>query len=138
MAHSHYKGYRRSFIFLMVYLNRLKKPNLITMIWSLILKIISFYLIWFLHFPKFQVLAFTNGGDGARSPVSTATTEEDIPGAPDSVKALAMTDASILVSWQRPKEPNGLINEYTVYIKEIDRSREPAPKSFKVKIILLN
>ena len=47
-----------------------------------------------------------------------------------------MTEASILVSWQRPKEPNGIIMEYTVYIKEIDRSRDPAPKSFKVKSLL--
>ena len=67
--------------------------------------------------------------------MATTTTEEDIPGAPDSVKALAMTEASILVSWQRPEEPNGMIIEYTVYIKEIDRSRDPAPKSFKVKLL---
>ena len=43
------------------------------------------------------MLAFTNGGDGVASPVQTATTEQDIPGAPESVKALAMTENSILV-----------------------------------------
>ena len=63
------------------------------------------------------MLAYTNGGDGVRSPVYTSTTEEDLPGAPGSVKALAMSQDSILVSWQHPEEPNGKVLQYTVYIK---------------------
>nr|XP_040576477.1 Down syndrome cell adhesion molecule-like protein Dscam2 isoform X20 [Lepeophtheirus salmonis] len=79
-----------------------------------------------------QVLAFTNGGDGTKTEVFTTTTEQDIPGPPSSVKALAMSDDSILVSWQLPKEQNGKIIQYTVYIKELDRSRDIAPTSRKV------
>ena len=45
------------------------------------------------------VLAFTNGGDGVKSQVHTAVTEQDVPGPPSSVKALAMSQDSILVSW---------------------------------------
>ena len=44
------------------------------------------------------VLAFTNGGDGVKSQVHTAVTEQDVPGPPSSVKALAMSQDSILVS----------------------------------------
>ena len=43
------------------------------------------------------VLAFTNGGDGVKSQVHTAVTEQDVPGPPSSVKALAMSQDSILV-----------------------------------------
>ena len=85
-----------------------------------------------------QVLAYTNGGDGVRSPVHTATTEEDLPGAPGSVKALAMSQDSILVSWQHPEEPNGKVLQYTVYIKELDRSRDNSAKSFKVPALQMN
>ena len=55
-----------------------------------------------------QVLAFTNGGDGVASPVQTATTEQDIPGAPESVKALAMTENSILVR-------NALVETFVIF-----------------------
>jgi len=85
-----------------------------------------------------QVLAFTNGGDGVRSGVQTTTTYEDIPGAPQSVKALAMTESSILVSWQEPQEPNGRITQYTVYLREIDLSRKTSPKSFKVNAVQMS
>jgi hypothetical protein len=85
-----------------------------------------------------QVLAFTNGGDGVLSEVLTATTEQDIPGPPSSVKALAMSDDSILVSWQYPGEPNGRVILYTVYIKELDRSRDTAPKSHKVNYLQMS
>ena len=43
------------------------------------------------------------------SPVETATTEQDIPGAPESVKALAMTENSILVR-------NALLKNYVVFV----------------------
>lgn len=83
-----------------------------------------------------QVLAFTNGGDGVRSPVYTSTTEEDLPGAPGSVKALAMSRDSILVSWQHPEEPNGKVLQYTIYIKELDR--ENSAKRYKVAAFQMN
>ena len=85
-----------------------------------------------------QVLAFTNGGDGVKSEVYTTTTEQDIPGPPSSVKALAMSEDSILVSWQLPNEPNGKIIQYTVYIKELDRSRDISPKSHKINALQMS
>ena len=85
-----------------------------------------------------QVLAFTNGGDGVRSPVYTSTTHEDLLAAPGSAKALAMSEDSILVSWQHPEDPNGKVLQYSVYIKELDRSRDIASKSFKVPALQMN
>ena len=41
-----------------------------------------------------------------------------VPGAPSAVKALLMTPDSILVSWKAPELPNGIVNQYTVYIQE--------------------
>ena len=82
------------------------------------------------------VLAFTKGGgDGVRSAVITAMTEQDVPGKITTVKALPMSTDSILVSWQPPKEPNGEIIEYSVYIKELDRSKNTSPKSHKVNAL---
>ena len=84
------------------------------------------------------VLAFTNGGDGVKTPMYTAITEQDIPGPPSSVKALAMSQDSILVSWKTPEEPNGIILKYTVYMKELDRSRDTAPRSHKVNALQMS
>jgi hypothetical protein len=41
-----------------------------------------------------------------------------VPGAPSAVKALLMKSDSILVSWKAPEFPNGLVNQYTVYMQE--------------------
>ncbi|XP_076062140.1 Down syndrome cell adhesion molecule 1 isoform X8 [Oratosquilla oratoria] len=65
-----------------------------------------------------QVLAFTSGGEGVRSNPIHCQTDQDIPEAPTSVKALVMSAESILVSWQPPERPNGIITQYTVYFKE--------------------
>ncbi|XP_058116716.1 cell adhesion molecule Dscam2 [Anopheles coustani] len=75
-----------------------------------------------------QVLATTSGGDGVRSAPIHCQTEQDVPEAPTAVKALVMSEGSILVSWQPPAQPNGLILQYTVYIKSGDQE----PKSHKV------
>lgn len=40
-----------------------------------------------------------------------------VPEAPESLKALVMSTESVLVSWKPPAEPNGEINQYTVYIR---------------------
>lgn len=40
------------------------------------------------------------------------------PEAPSAVKALVMSAESILVSWKPPVQPNGIIVQYTVYIRE--------------------
>ncbi|XP_049290925.1 Down syndrome cell adhesion molecule-like protein Dscam2 isoform X31 [Anopheles funestus] len=81
-----------------------------------------------------QVLATTSGGDGVRSAPIHCQTEQDVPEAPTAVKALVMSEGSILVSWQPPAQPNGLILQYTVYIK----SGEQEPKSYKVPSFQIN
>jgi len=40
-----------------------------------------------------------------------------VPEAPAALKALVMSTESVLVSWKPPAEPNGDVNQYTVYIK---------------------
>ncbi|XP_015039106.2 Down syndrome cell adhesion molecule-like protein Dscam2 isoform X49 [Drosophila pseudoobscura] len=64
-----------------------------------------------------QVLATTAGGDGVRSAPIHCQTEPDVPEAPTDVKALVMGNAAILVSWRQPAQPNGIITQYTVYLK---------------------
>ncbi|XP_055593996.1 cell adhesion molecule Dscam2 isoform X44 [Uranotaenia lowii] len=75
-----------------------------------------------------QVLATTSGGDGVRSAPIHCQTEQDVPESPTAMKALVMSEGSILVSWQPPSQPNGVILQYTVYIK----SGEQEPKNHKV------
>ncbi|XP_073957210.1 cell adhesion molecule Dscam2-like [Choristoneura fumiferana] len=68
-----------------------------------------------------QVLAFTNAGDGRRSPPVYCMTEEDVPSAPQKIKALPYSSDSVLVSWLPPLHPNGVISHYTVYNREAGR-----------------
>ncbi|XP_046809330.1 Down syndrome cell adhesion molecule-like protein Dscam2 [Lucilia cuprina] len=77
-----------------------------------------------------QVLATTAGGDGVRSAAIHCQTEPDVPEAPTDVKALVMGHAAILVSWRPPAQPNGIIQQYTVYTKV--EGAEGEPKSQKV------
>ncbi|XP_075215283.1 cell adhesion molecule Dscam2-like [Lycorma delicatula] len=64
-----------------------------------------------------RVLAYTGAGEGVHSPAIYCTTDEDVPGPPEQIKALVMTSDSILLAWTRPVKPNGIIIKYTVYIK---------------------
>lgn len=81
-----------------------------------------------------QVLAYTSGGDGVRSAPIHCQTEQDAPGAPTTVKALVMSLDSILVSWKPPTQRNGVVMQYTVYVRE-DNADNPdiEPKSQKVQ-----
>ncbi|XP_046388214.1 Down syndrome cell adhesion molecule-like protein Dscam2 isoform X11 [Ischnura elegans] len=80
-----------------------------------------------------QVLAFTSGGDGVRSAPIHCQTEQDVPEAPASIKALVMSGDSILVSWKPPEQPNGIVVQYTVYVREdSEDEKEQEPKSQKV------
>ncbi|KAK9880038.1 hypothetical protein WA026_008552 [Henosepilachna vigintioctopunctata] len=79
-----------------------------------------------------EVLAFTSGGDGVRSTPVHCQTEQDVPEAPIAVKALVMSDDSILVSWKPPLEPNGIIEYYTVYYKQVGADEKEKPKSQKI------
>nr|XP_036231664.1 Down syndrome cell adhesion molecule-like protein Dscam2 [Bactrocera oleae] len=77
-----------------------------------------------------QVLATTAGGDGVRSAAIHCQTEPDVPEAPTDVKALVKGHAAILVSWRPPAQPNGIIQQYTVYSKV--EGAEGEPKSQKI------
>jgi len=41
-----------------------------------------------------------------------------VPEAPSAVKALVMSGDSILVSWKPPEQPNGIVSQYTVYVRK--------------------
>ncbi|KMQ94061.1 down syndrome cell adhesion molecule [Lasius niger] len=73
-----------------------------------------------------KVLAYTGAGDGALSPPIFCMTEEDVPGPPAGIKALALTAESILVSWLPPLQPNGNVSKYTVYSRETGSSNHKA------------
>lgn len=47
-----------------------------------------------------------------------------MPEAPAALKALVMSTESVLISWKPPAEPNGEINQYTVYIKPSGDNKE--------------
>ncbi|XP_065563443.1 cell adhesion molecule Dscam1-like isoform X11 [Artemia franciscana] len=67
------------------------------------------------------ILAYTGGGDGVKATPMHCYTEQDVPDAPQSVKALQMSPESILISWLSPEYPNGIITQYTVYVQEAER-----------------
>ncbi|KAL0268744.1 UNVERIFIED_CONTAM: hypothetical protein PYX00_010567 [Menopon gallinae] len=71
-----------------------------------------------------QISAFTNAGDGARSPVTYCVTEESIPEAPASVKAVVNSEDTVIVSWLPPRRSNGVLTKYTVYVRVIDHGTE--------------
>ncbi|XP_046477031.1 cell adhesion molecule Dscam1 isoform X1 [Neodiprion pinetum] len=70
-----------------------------------------------------RVLAYTGAGDGELSLPTYCSTEEDVPGPPAGIKALALTADSILVSWLPPLQPNGHVSLYTVYSREAGATR---------------
>ncbi|XP_050450848.1 cell adhesion molecule Dscam2-like isoform X3 [Cataglyphis hispanica] len=64
-----------------------------------------------------QVLASTRAGDGVASSPLYCVTEEDLPEAPASIKAVASSATSIIVSWQPPLKSNGNLTAYNVHIR---------------------
>uniref|UniRef100_A0A6P4DVD5 Down syndrome cell adhesion molecule-like protein Dscam2 n=1 Tax=Drosophila rhopaloa TaxID=1041015 RepID=A0A6P4DVD5_DRORH len=68
-----------------------------------------------------RVLAYTATGDGLASHPLFCQTDDDVPDAPASIKAAALTADSILISWLTPKNRNGIISHYTVYAREAGR-----------------
>ncbi|XP_033228370.1 Down syndrome cell adhesion molecule-like protein Dscam2 [Belonocnema kinseyi] len=71
-----------------------------------------------------RVLAYTGAGDGVLSSPIYCATDEDVPGPPAAIKALALTADSILVSWLPPLQPNGRVSRYTVYSREAGSPRQ--------------
>ncbi|XP_068085516.1 cell adhesion molecule Dscam2 [Anabrus simplex] len=92
------------------------------------------YLHGLLKFTNYSIrlLAYTSVGDGVLSEPVYCTTEQDVPGPPAGIKALALTSDSILVSWLPPEHPNGHIVQYTVYVNEGNRIGKPS--SFPVRV----
>ncbi|KAG8223601.1 hypothetical protein J437_LFUL004125, partial [Ladona fulva] len=86
-----------------------------------------------------QVLAFTSGGDGVRSAPIHCQTEQDVPEAPSAIKALVMSGDSILVSWKPPEQPNGIVVQYTIYVREDSEDGKEqvscqSPPHFEIKL----
>ncbi|XP_039965640.1 Down syndrome cell adhesion molecule-like protein Dscam2 isoform X1 [Bactrocera tryoni] len=79
-----------------------------------------------------RVLAYTATGDGLSSQPLYCQTEDDVPDAPASIKAAALTADSILISWLPPKNRNGIISHYTVYSREAGRKGQA--KSHMVRV----
>ncbi|EEB16564.1 down syndrome cell adhesion molecule, putative [Pediculus humanus corporis] len=64
-----------------------------------------------------QLLAYTRVGDGILSKPTYCQTEEDVPGPPSDIKVVVKSSDSLLVSWLPPKEPNGIITKYNLYMR---------------------
>lgn len=71
-----------------------------------------------------QVLAFTRAGEGPPSTITYCTTEEAVPDAPERVKAAVSGESKVIISWQPPRRPNGIVTKYTVYIRILDKGQE--------------
>ncbi|XP_066603211.1 cell adhesion molecule Dscam2-like isoform X2 [Prorops nasuta] len=71
-----------------------------------------------------QVFAYTRAGDGVSSSPVTCTTEETIPDAPERVKAVAGGEDMVVISWLPPRQPNGIITKYIVYIRVLEQGQE--------------
>lgn len=71
-----------------------------------------------------QVSAFTRAGEGLPTLSSFCMTEEAVPDAPEGVKAIASGESKVIISWQPPRRPNGIVTKYTVYIRVLDKGQE--------------
>ncbi|CRL05045.1 CLUMA_CG018077, isoform A [Clunio marinus] len=65
----------------------------------------------------FQVFAYNSEGDDISSDPINCQTDEDLPEVPSAIKAIGMSYSSLLVAWKPPKQTNGIITQYKVYMK---------------------
>uniref|UniRef100_T1J197 Down syndrome cell adhesion molecule n=1 Tax=Strigamia maritima TaxID=126957 RepID=T1J197_STRMM len=65
-----------------------------------------------------SVAAYTRAGDGLFSETIQCQTLESVPGPPAEIKALVMSSDAILVSWLPPRNPNGIITKYSIFMKK--------------------
>ena len=56
-----------------------------------------------------------------------------VPSAPADIKAVTSASSSVIVSWRAPSQPNGVIQKYTVYRREIISGKEVI-----IRIMFLN
>uniref|UniRef100_A0A8W7PSC8 Down syndrome cell adhesion molecule-like protein Dscam2 n=1 Tax=Anopheles coluzzii TaxID=1518534 RepID=A0A8W7PSC8_ANOCL len=71
-----------------------------------------------------QVLAYTRMGDGVISPPSFCHTDEDAPEAPADIKIAISSPSSLYVSWLPPRDPNGIITKYNLYMRAVNGREE--------------
>ncbi|CAD5226006.1 unnamed protein product [Bursaphelenchus xylophilus] len=58
------------------------------------------------------VVCYTNAGDGPRSDPIEVVTEEDVPGPVPSISFDQVQFSSVVVQWEAPVEPNGVLIKY--------------------------
>ncbi|XP_076641621.1 cell adhesion molecule Dscam2 isoform X4 [Halictus rubicundus] len=71
-----------------------------------------------------QVLAYTKAGEGVTSSPVSCITEETVPDPPERVKAVTSNEDAVVISWLPPRRPNGILTQYTVYIRVLDPGQE--------------
>ncbi|GFN98457.1 tyrosine-protein phosphatase lar [Plakobranchus ocellatus] len=76
---------------------------------------------------RVSVLAFTQVGDGPRSPPIVVKTDEDVPGEPRNVQVSSINSTTLMVEWQPPLEQKGIIRGYQVHYIEVNGKDEPKP-----------
>ncbi|XP_055380718.1 cell adhesion molecule Dscam2 isoform X2 [Condylostylus longicornis] len=69
------------------------------------------------------VLAYTKIGDGVKTNPFYCRTHEDVPSAPQAIKAIPASSTKIIVSWLPPLYPNGDIVGYTFYMSVLEGGR---------------
>ncbi|XP_022215405.2 Down syndrome cell adhesion molecule-like protein Dscam2 isoform X3 [Drosophila obscura] len=70
------------------------------------------------------VLAYTKVGDGMKTKPFYCRTHEDVPSAPQAIKAIPASSTKIIISWLPPDLPNGDITGYTFYMSMLEGGRE--------------
>ncbi|CAD7083563.1 unnamed protein product [Hermetia illucens] len=70
------------------------------------------------------VLAYTKMGDGAKTKQFFCRTHEDVPSAPQDIKAIPASSKRIIISWLPPANPNGEITGYTFYMSVMESGHE--------------
>ncbi|XP_037045508.1 Down syndrome cell adhesion molecule-like protein Dscam2 isoform X1 [Bradysia coprophila] len=70
------------------------------------------------------VLAYTKMGDGVKTKPFFCRTHEDVPSAPQDIKAIPASNAKVIISWLPPKNRNGDISGYTFYMSVLDGGRD--------------
>lgn len=63
-----------------------------------------------------QVLAFTRKGEGVRCEPLFVLTQQDAPERPADIKALPVSNTSVMASWKPPLHSNGILTKYNVYV----------------------
>ncbi|CAH0598254.1 unnamed protein product [Chrysodeixis includens] len=79
-----------------------------------------------------KVAGFSNYGLGPYSFPIICATLQDVPEAPAEIKLLAQSSTTLLVSWKRPRQPNGRLLHYTVYCKPT--ASNDGPQAIRVDV----